>query len=279
MLPCALTVAGSDSGGGAGIQADLKTMTSLGVYGASVITALTAQNTTGVQAVHIPPASFVRQQLDSVFTDFQISVVKTGMLPNAEIIRTVADAVRQYDVSTLIIDPVLVATSGDSLVSEDSALDVLISQLLPLATLVTPNIPEAVKLTGKPIYNLTDVRRACVDIFAMGCKGVLIKGGHLGLSDFQLNNSPEEVDASVATDVFYDGKGFQAFVKPRLNSTSTHGTGCTLGSAIASELAKGRSLLQAIFTAKEYVHEGINRAVSLGHGNGPLNHMHPFLEK
>ncbi|CDF38430.1 unnamed protein product [Chondrus crispus] len=278
MFPCALTIAGSDSGGGAGIQADLKTMTALGVYGASVITALTAQNTIGVQAVHVPPTSFVKQQLDSVFIDIEFSVVKTGMLPNAEIIKIAANAVRSYNVSTLIVDPVLVATSGDSLVSGDSTLNALISDLLPLATLVTPNIPEASKLTGRPIHTLTDVRRACVAIHAMGCKNVLIKGGHLGFdTPRQQRLSGDEVDPDVATDILYDGKDWQAFTKPRLDSSSTHGTGCTLASAIAAEVAKGQPLQQAITTAKEYVYQAINSAFRVGNGCGPLNHMHPFL--
>lgn len=279
-FPRVLTIAGSDSGGGAGIQADLKTFTSLGVYGASVVTALTAQNTLGVQGIHVPPTSFVKQQLDSVFTDIGFSVVKTGMLPNADIIKIVAEAVRQYIVSTLIVDPVLVATSGDSLVSGDSSLNAVVSDLLPLATLVTPNIPEASRFTGKAIHTLSDVRRACVDMLAMGCKNVLIKGGHLGQDVSEREGvSVDEIDPHVATDVLYDGNTFQAFTKPRIDSNHTHGTGCTLASAIAAEMAKGKPLNKAIALAKEYVHDGIRGAFNIGSGQGPLNHMHPFLSK
>lgn len=279
-IPRVLTIAGSDSGGGAGIQADLKTLTSLGVFGASVITALTAQNTLGVQGVHVPPTAFVKQQLDSVFTDIGFSVVKTGMLPNADIIKVVAEAVREYNVSTLIVDPVLVASSGDALVSGDSSLTAIVSDLLPIATLVTPNIPEAVRLTGKAIHTLSDVRQACVDIFAMGCRNVLLKGGHLGEDASRGERvSVDEIDPTVATDILYDGMEFQAFTKPRIDSENTHGTGCTLASAIAAEMAKGQTLNKAVVLAKEYVYDGMQQGFRIGHGHGPLNHMHPFLSK
>lgn len=274
-IPRVLTVAGSDSGGGAGIQADLKTFTAHGVYGASVITALTAQNTLGVQGVHTPPASFVQQQLTSVFSDIGFSVVKTGMLPNTEIIQVVAEAFRRYDIPIIIVDPVLVATSGDSLVSGDETMNAMVAELFPLATLITPNLPEASKLTGQTISTVSDMRKACVRLIEMGCKNVLLKGGHLAhavedegdslFSDCVVNN--------VVADILYDGSEFQAFVKPRINSDNTHGTGCTLASAIASEIAKGKSLAEAVSAAKEYVHACIADGLSLGGGYGPINHM------
>lgn len=228
--------------------------------------------------MHVPPTAFVKQQLDSVFTDIEFSAVKTGMLPNAEIVEVVAAALREFNVPTLIVDPVLVATSGDALVSGGSSLTAMISDLFPLATLVTPNIPEAARLTGKTIYTLSDMRQACVDIFAMGCKNVLLKGGHL-VQDASRGEGVfvDEIDPSVATDILYDGTRFQAFTKPRIASQNTHGTGCTLASAIAAEIAKGQTLNKAVVLAKEYVYDGIRQGFRIGHGPGPLNHMHPFL--
>lgn len=260
-LPRVLTIAGSDSGGGAGIQADLKTFTALRVYGASVVTALTAQNTTGVQGIHIPPTQFVEKQLESVLSDIRFDAVKTGMLPTPEIIGVVANAITDYGIKTLVVDPVLVATSGDSLV-EDSGLRALKSDLFPLATLVTPNLPEAERLLGKSIVTISDIRPACRELSASGC-AILLKGGHAV-------SGAEET----ATDVLFNGSEFHAFSAPRVETRHTHGTGCTLASAIAAELAKGKRLPSAIETSKQFVLRGIQEGLEIGKGSGPLNHMH-----
>lgn len=273
-IPCVLSIAGSDSGGGAGVQADIKTFTAHAVYGASVITALTAQNTVGVQSVHIPPTEFVEEQLHSVLSDIRVDVVKTGMLPQGGIVRAVASAIREHHISKIVVDPVLVATSGDSLAGSDT-MQALISDLLPLATVVTPNLSEAEKLTGRPIGGVSDMRQACIDIAAMGCSNVLLKGGHL---INERGDKPkvygDDCDPNVATDILYNGKDFQAFTKPRIISTNTHGTGCTLASSIAAQLAKKESVQSAVETAKEYVFKGIAQGLSIGRGHGPLNHMH-----
>lgn len=268
-FPKVLTIAGSDSGGGAGIQADLKTFTSLNVYGASVITALTAQNTIGVQDVHIPSAEFIRAQLDSVLSDIGFTVIKTGMLPNESIIREVADAITRYKIPTVIVDPVLVATSGDELVRGNDSINALVKHLFPLATLVTPNLPEAQTLTGQTINGVEDMRKTCMRFAEMGCRNVLLKGGHLGEGE----NNGDCLDGSCVTDVLYDGKQFQAFVNERIHTNNTHGSGCTLASAIAAHLAKGKDLNQSVADAIAYVHNCIAQSLSIGHGNGPLNHM------
>lgn len=273
-VPRVLSVAGSDSGGGAGIQADLKTFTARCVYGASVVTALTAQNTIGVQGVHVPPTKFVEAQLESVLSDIGFNVAKTGMLPTPEIINACARAFRAHSVRTVVVDPVLVATSGDVLVGGADCISALKSQLFPLATLLTPNLPEAEKLTGRSIRNSSDVRQACIDLVGMGCAAVLLKGGH----EVQRDNrdaapGESDMDAGVATDILFDGKEFHAFSKPRLDAQNTHGTGCTLAAAIAAELAKGAPLSEAVSIAKSYVYEGIAHGLALGRGHGPLNHM------
>lgn len=270
-----LTIAGSDSGGGAGIQADLKTFTARGVYGASVVTALTAQNTLGVQGVHTPPTSFVRQQLTSVFSDIGFQVVKTGMLPNADMIRAVAETLRHYNVPIIIMDPVLVATSGDSLISGDESMNAMVTELFPIATVITPNLQEASTLTGQNIRTVSDMREACMKLTKMGCSNVLLKGGHLMQTAEDEGNAfvSDIVDNNLVTDILYDGHEFQAFVKPRIDSNNTHGTGCTLASAIAAEMARGKSLSNAVGIAKEYVHTCIADGLNLGGGHGPLNHM------
>ena len=267
--PCVLTVAGSDSGGGAGIQADLKTFTALGVYGATVLTALTAQNTVGVQAIHVPPTSFVQQQLQSVLSDIQVSVIKTGMLPNADVIRACAEAIRRYGVKKVVVDPVLVATSGDLLV-QNEAIEFLKSELFPLATVVTPNLPEAEALTGRRVRTISDMRQVCRDFIDMGCQNVLLKGGHT----FDGEAQGEEMDLSIATDILFNGKEFQAFVRPRVDTQNTHGTGCSLASAIAAGLARGSRLDEAVEMAKTFVFHGIEEGLEIGRGHGPLNHMH-----
>ncbi len=257
----ALTIAGSDSGGGAGIQADLKTFAARGVFGMSVLTALTAQNTIGVQGVFEIPPGFIAQQIDSVVSDIGVDVVKTGMLASAPIIGTIAVKIREHHLEPLVVDPVMVAKSGDPLLRDD-ARDALIQQLLPLATVVTPNLHEARVLCGFPITDLAEMRRAAQTIQHMGPRNVVVKGGHL----------PETSDA---IDLLYDGDSFQEFRAPRIETQNTHGTGCTFASAIAAELAKGHSVVDAVRIAKEYLTQILRASVNLhlGHGHGPMNHM------
>ncbi len=257
----ALTIAGSDSGGGAGIQADLKTFAARGVFGMSVLTALTAQNTIGVQGVFEIPTDFIAKQIDSVVSDIGADVVKTGMLSSAPIIQTVAAKIREHRLSPIVVDPVMVAKSGDPLLRDD-ARDALINFMLPIATVVTPNLHEARALAGFEINGLDDMRRAAKKIHEMGPLNVIIKGGHLS-------------ESSDAIDLLYDGKSFQEFRSPRLESKNTHGTGCTFASAIAAELAKGSSIGDAVRIAKEYVAEIMRASINLGigRGHGPMNHM------
>ncbi len=256
-----LTIAGSDSGGGAGIQADLKAFAARGVYGMSALTAITAQNTVGVQGVFELPADFVAQQIDSVMEDIGADAWKTGMLSNAEIIQVVADRARHYQVERLVVDPVMVAKSGDPLLRPE-AREALIEALLPLAYVITPNHHEAQVLTGLEIRTVEDMRRAAVAIHEMGARHVVVKGGHL----------PE---ASNAVDVLYDGQTFTELDAPRLETPNTHGTGCTFASAIAAELAKGHPVPEAVRIAKAYLTAALRAAVDLriGHGHGPLNHF------
>ena len=260
-IPRVLTIAGSDSSGGAGIQADVKTFTALNVYGASVITALTAQNTVGVQAIHVPPTSFTEQQLESVLSDIRFDAVKTGMLPTAGIIRVVASMVREYGIKTVVIDPVLVATSGDTLV-EDQEVMVLKKELFPIATIITPNLPEAERLLARSISSPSELSSACRELAEPGC-AVLLKGGH-AVTGFE----------DSATDVMFDGTRMQAFSRPRLDTKNSHGTGCTLASAISAELAKGRTLEDSVKRAKDFVYAGLQDSLDIGKGKGPLNHMH-----
>jgi hydroxymethylpyrimidine kinase/phosphomethylpyrimidine kinase len=273
-LPCVLSIAGSDSGGGAGIQADLKTFCARRVYGATVVTALTAQNTAGVQAVHTPPVSFLVQQLDSTLGDFSFAAAKTGMLPTADIVRAVASAIAALPVTPpLVVDPVLVSTSGHGLTTDaDSVTRSLKEHLFPLAAVLTPNLPEASALLGWDVCDLDGMRRACVELHMMGPAAVLLKGGHL-LSPTG-NRSPD-----AATDLFYDGERFEALTAPWVETRNTHGTGCTLASAIAAELAKGETPIAAVRIAKKYVHAAIAGAASMAtmglatDGSGPLHHM------
>ncbi len=257
----ALTIAGSDSGGGAGIQADLKTFAARGVYGMSAITALTAQNTVGVQGVFEIPTDFIALEIDSVVSDIGADAVKTGMLSSAPIIQTVAAKIREYRLLPLVVDPVMVAKSGDHLLRED-ARGALIRELLPLATVLTPNLHEARVLCGFPITNLEEMRRAAIAIKAMGPQNVVVKGGHL----------PETSDA---IDLLYDGESFREYRAERIESENTHGTGCTFASAIAAELAKGRRVADAVQAAKEYLTATLRASVNLGigHGHGPMNHF------
>jgi len=255
-----LTIAGSDSGGGAGIQADLKTFSARGVYGMSVITALTAQNTIGVQGVYEILPSFVEKQIDSVMSDIGADAWKTGMLSDSEIIRVVADRAQKYNIKLLVIDPVMIAKSGDLLLNQ-KAIAALISDLIPLAFVITPNHHEAQTLTGLTIENLADAREAAKKIHNQGAKNVVIKGGHLP-------------DIKNAIDLLYDGRNFIEFHAPRIKTKNTHGTGCTFASAIAAELAKGNNIKSAVHTAKAYLTAAIQKAddLKIGKGHGPTNH-------
>jgi hydroxymethylpyrimidine/phosphomethylpyrimidine kinase len=261
-----LTVAGSDSGGGAGIQADLKTITVLGGYGMSVITALTAQNTVGVQGVHAVPIEFIEQQLDSVLSDIGADAAKTGMLATPEIVEIVAAGIRKYDVRPLVVDPVMVAKSGDVLISED-ARQTLKTRLLPLATVITPNLPEAEVLCGHPVKTLDDMREASRKIHDSGPSYVVIKGGHL---------------EGPAVDLLFDGSSFQTYDAPRLNQRNTHGTGCTFSAALAAILAQGLPIADAVDQAKKFITRAILAGLNIGTGHGPTNpyaHIQSFKER
>ena len=260
-IPRVLTIAGSDSGGGAGIEADIKTFTALGVYGTAALTALTAQNTVGVTAVHDVPASFVAAQIDAVAEDIGVDAAKTGMLANADIVEAVACAVERHRIRELVVDPVMFAKSGDRLLEEEAE-GVLIRRLLPLARVITPNIPEAEALSGVAIETERDIRIAAEALRTMGPDCILIKGGHL--------------DAALVMDYLFDGDATQTFGAPRVDSKNTHGTGCTFSAAIAAYLAKGLGVSDAVQAAKEYVTQAIRRAFPLGAGHGPLNHFWPL---
>lgn len=253
----ALTIAGSDSGGGAGLQADLKTFQALGVYGASAITAVTAQNTQGVRAVHTLPAELVAAQIDAVVEDLGVQGAKTGMLANEGIVRAVADRVRHWRLQDrLVVDPVLVSSSGTRLLDE-AALGALAHELLPLAAVVTPNVPEAETLTGQIVRRDDEVRDAARRIGDMGPAAVVVKGGHA-------QGDP--------ADVLWDGRDFHTFPGRRIQTQHTHGTGCTFSAALAALLALGRDLPSAVAEAKIYVTGAIEHAPGLGHGHGPLAH-------
>ena len=262
-MKTALTIAGTDPSGGAGVQADLKTMTAHGVYGMSVITALVAQNTTGVKSILESSPDFLAQQLDCVFTDIFPDAVKTGMVSSIPLIEMIADKLITYHAKNLVVDPVMVATSGDRLLSED-AVDTLKARLLPLATVLTPNIPEAEILSGIPIQNKDDMTRAAQTIGELyGC-AVLCKGGHQIHDASDLLWQPQKNTKD---------KNIRWFESPRVNTTNTHGTGCTLSSAIASNLAKGFDLEVSVERAKQYVFGALSALLNLGHGSGPLDHM------
>lgn len=252
----ALTIAGSDSCGGAGIQADIKTMTANGVYAMSAITALTAQNTTGVSDIYEVSPEFLEAQLKAIFEDIMPDAVKIGMVSSSELIKTIADNLKKYDAKNIVLDPVMVATSGAKLISDD-AIAVLKEELIPLATLITPNIPEAEVLSGMTIANRDDMMKAAEYISdKYGCY-VLCKGGH------SIND---------ANDLLYDGSEYKWFYGKRIDNPNTHGTGCTLSSAIASNLAKGRSLEESVEKAKAYISGALGAMLDLGKGSGPMNH-------
>jgi hydroxymethylpyrimidine/phosphomethylpyrimidine kinase len=253
-----MTIAGSDSGGGAGIQADLKTFAALGVYGTVTLTAITAQNTVGVYGVHEIPTDMIVAQMDAVMSDIGADAVKTGMLSSQEIVEVVAAQVAKHGIRSLVVDPVMVAKSGDALLRDD-AVNAVCTKLVPLAAVVTPNIPEAEALTGTTIESDDDVREAARRIVSMGARTVVVKGGH--------REGP-------AADVLYDGSEFQVFTAPRINTVNTHGTGCTFASAVAAGLAQGKSVEEAVGQAKEYVTEAIRASFPIGQGHGPLNHFY-----
>ena len=255
--PRALTIAGSDSGAGAGIQADLKTFAAHGVYGTCAITAVTAQNTLKVDEILELPTSLIESQIDAVVLDIGVDVVKTGMLFSSDIIEVVAAKVKEHNLRRLVVDPVMMAKGGDRLLQEE-AVDTMRRVLLPLATVITPNAPEAGVLVGKKVESLDEARSAARELVLMGAKAAVVKGGHL---------------PGPPTDILYDGTEYRAFTSRRVVSTSTHGTGCTFASAIAANLAKGMSLRDAVSEAKRFVTSAIQNAVPLGHGNGPLNHF------
>ena len=257
-MPTALTIAGSDSGGGAGIQADLKTFAAHGVYGTSAITALTAQNTIGVSGIHVAPDDFVTAQIEAVAGDIGCDAVKTGMLANSTIVEAVAAAVKGLELPNLVVDPVMVAKSGDHLLDEE-AVHALRWTLIRMARVVTPNIPEAEVLARMPIRSLADMREAATRIAALKPAAVVIKGGHLA--------GPEIVD------VLYEHGRFTEFMGPRIEGRHTHGTGCTFAAAIAAHLAKGAELKDAVPAAKSYVEGAMRQGIPLGKGHRPLHHF------
>ena len=255
-MKTALTIAGSDCSGGAGIQADLKTMTMNGVYAMSAITALTAQNTTGVRAIQESTPDFLKQQLDAIFEDIYPDAVKIGMVASSELIRVIADTLRHYDAKNIVVDPVMVATSGSALMKND-AVQTLIEELLPISTLVTPNIPEAQVLSGLSIETKEDMIIAAKHIGENYHCAVLLKGGH------SIND---------ANDLLYANGELHWFEGKRIDNPNTHGTGCTLSSAIASNLAKGYTLSESVQRAKDYISGALAAMLDLGEGSGPMNH-------
>ncbi|HEY7765421.1 MAG TPA: bifunctional hydroxymethylpyrimidine kinase/phosphomethylpyrimidine kinase [Aestuariivirgaceae bacterium] len=268
MTAIALTIAGSDSGGGAGIQADLKTFSALGVYGASVITALTAQNTVRVEAVHVVPADFVLAQMRAVADDLQVDAIKIGMLATAPVIEAVAEGLKDYRGVPVVLDPVMIAASGDPLL-DPGAVDAL-RRLIPLATLITPNLAEAAALLAcSPAGNEYEMAMQAWQLKDAGAKAVLIKGGH--------------GEGSTSIDILFAGVEPERLEAPRVATRNTHGTGCTLSSAIAAELAKGASLPDAVATAKDYVTAAIRNAdmldIGSGKGRGPVHHFHAWWKR
>ena len=262
--PVALTIAGSDSSAGAGIQADLKTFAAFGVYGASVITALTAQNTTGVSGIHQVPADFVTAQIDAVFADLAVGAVKIGMVAQLATIDAIAAGLSRWSPQHIVLDPVMVATSGDRLLAAE-AIEALRTKLIPRASLITPNLPEAAALLDEPVAtNEADVERQGRRLLALGCKAVLIKGGH--------------GQGSESIDYLIDAERTIALAAPRIATKNTHGTGCSLSSAIAAGLAKGDDMEAAVRNAKAWISAAIAAAdkFTVGHGHGPIHHFHKF---
>jgi hydroxymethylpyrimidine/phosphomethylpyrimidine kinase len=263
-MPIALTIAGSDSSGGAGIQADLKTFAAFGVYGASVITALTAQNTNGVSGIHLVPAEFVTAQIDAVFDDLDVTAVKIGMVAQLATIDAIVAGLKRWSPGHVVLDPVMVATSGDRLLAAD-AIEALRAKLIPLASLLTPNLPEAAALLDDEVAaSEPAIESQGKRLLALGCRTVLIKGGH--------------GQGAESTDYLINGNGVIALAAPRIATKNTHGTGCSLSSAIAAGLAKGEELETAVRNAKAWVSAAIAAAerLGVGHGHGPIHHFHEF---
>ena len=252
-----LTIAGSDSGGGAGIQADLKTFSAFGVYGMSVITSVTAQNTVRVHGVETLSPEFVSLQFEAVYTDIGIDAVKTGMLYDTQIVMTVARKLFECSIPHVVVDPVMISKGGDTLLQKE-AIEKVKYELIPAATLVTPNIPEAEVLSDMKIETPADLREASIRIHRLGCGAVLIKGGHL---------------KGDAIDVLFDGDSFSRFTAPRIDTLNTHGTGCTYSAAVTANLAKGLLLKKSIQISKKFISRAIQDSLSLGKGHGPLNHF------
>jgi len=262
--PVALTIAGSDCSGGAGIQADLKTFAALGVYGASAITALTAQNTLGVSGIHLVPGEFVSAQIDAVFSDLEVRAVKIGMVAQRAAVEAIADALRRWSTAPIVLDPVMVATSGDRLLAPD-AVAALRTRLIPSAAILTPNLPEAAALLDEPVAaSAAEIESQGRRLLALGCPAVLIKGGHGGGSE--------------SVDYLVSHAGTLQLSAPRSPTRNTHGTGCSLSSAIAAGLAKGEDLVTAVREAKAFVSAAIAAAdrFSVGHGHGPIHHFHKY---
>jgi hydroxymethylpyrimidine/phosphomethylpyrimidine kinase len=258
-----LTIAGSDSSGGAGIQADLKTFSAHGVFGMSVITAITAQNTQGVFGVEDISDAMIEKQIDAIFTDIKVDAVKIGMVSQSKTIKSIAKKLKQYAPKNIVLDPVMISKSGYDLLLPE-AKETLINELLPLATIATPNIPEAEVITDIKIATTQDMEKAAIKIYALGTENVLIKGGHM---------------QAEATDILYNGKEFFYFTAERIATKNTHGTGCTLSAAIASNLAKGYPVREAVAQAKDYITTAIRHALDLGTGVGPTNHFYTLYKK
>jgi hydroxymethylpyrimidine/phosphomethylpyrimidine kinase len=258
-----LTIAGSDSCGGAGIQADLKTFSALGTYGMSVITAVTAQNTRGVLDIREMDEEIVENQINCLFADIRIDAVKIGMVSNSGIISFVADCLKKNQAENIVVDPVMVSKSGHHLLKPE-AKDQLVKMLFPLATVVTPNICEAGLLTGERLENLAEMKKAAQKIQGLGCPNVIIKGGHL---------------TGDAVDVLYDGSNFTCYEGSRIKTKNTHGTGCTFSSAIAAHLARGCPVPEAVGQAKEFINRAIAHSIELGHGCGPTHHFYSLYQK
>ena len=254
-----LTIAGSDSGGGAGIQADIKAISANGGYAMSVLTSVTAQNTVAVTDAYDLPIPLIAAQLDAVFSDFEVYSVKTGMLSSSTIVETVAQKLREYTPEAIVVDPVMISKSKFRLLKEE-AINSLVQELIPLATLITPNIYEAELLAQQEIRDIDDAKAAAKTISEFGCRAVLVKGGHL--------------NDEKATDVLYYNEGWQFFASERFDTTNTHGTGCTYSAAIATHLALGKDIIAAIDAAKTYITEAIKHALDIGHGHGPTNHFY-----
>jgi len=258
-----LSIAGSDCSGGAGIQADLKTFSAHGVFGMSVIVSVVAENTSRVIDIQDVSPDMIKKQIDAVFEDIAVDAVKIGMLSTSACMEAVAEGLRQYKPNNVIVDPVMYAKNGCPLM-EETAVDALIEHIIPLADILTPNIPEAEKIAGRAISSVADMEAVAVQIYKMGCKGVIIKGGHKEGS---------------ALDVLYDGNGFTHFETERIATKNTHGTGCTFSSAVASQLALGLPVAVAVSKAKEYVTTAIRHSLAIGKGNGPTHHFYDLYKK